>query len=540
MSVAIQIHPLSNTLDMYGEPDPSSAYSLSGHVTISVTSSYSLFERRRTARLLLQSVALTFEGQSEIITPTVGYSALRLCSITRELAPGDPVELNNEGHEDSDEPCCWNIVFNLPVPGWLPVSSDFGTEDAGTRYSLYATATFIVLDDLQSTSWSFTALCSPFRNRVKIIDAQKVITLKRFIRHPTHEIQIPPVVTYFVNSPTPSERTPCGKQRIPSEVLSKIQVLASVPEYINVDEDVVPITLRLRTKDLEESECKRLQISAFGVDVIQQEKCRAIPSSSYLARYPVPPSIHQPPHEPLRDAHPIASIYDMGLYVSPGRSNSNARSFSLLPPEETGKYTLSGDNYVFANDAAPIETPTWYTLEAAIPITHCSTIRDKSSDWAGPPVKRPTSSGPLFGIGHELAISLTCTYDIPSSRETASERLSFTVPLRFAEVAPPPPPPRGITPPPSHDPALVSEALSSSPSLPLLIPYAQSLPAYSSLYDSNGDRKIDYSIPLPLYTPKITSTPAGNNSALEQPSDYERKDCHTVTLHNDPTSTSSQ
>lgn len=40
-------------------------------------------------------------------------------------------------------------------------------------------------------------------------------------------------------------------------------------------------------------------------------------------------------------------------------------------------------------------------------------------------------------------------------------------------------------------------------------PYAQNLPAYSQLFYSNGDRKIDYSIPLPLYTahPSATDLP---------------------------------
>lgn len=84
---------------------PRSAYSLSGHVSIIVTSPYSLFERRRTARLLLQSVLLTFEGQTEIITPQTGYAPLRLCSITREIALDDPVEMSNEGHEESAESC---------------------------------------------------------------------------------------------------------------------------------------------------------------------------------------------------------------------------------------------------------------------------------------------------------------------------------------------------------------------------------------------------------------------------------------------------
>ena len=82
-----------------------SAYSLSGHVSVSVTSPFSLFEHRRTARLLLQSLVLTFEGQEEVITSEIGYSALRLCRISREIIPYESIELNNEGHEEADEPC---------------------------------------------------------------------------------------------------------------------------------------------------------------------------------------------------------------------------------------------------------------------------------------------------------------------------------------------------------------------------------------------------------------------------------------------------
>jgi len=82
----------------------SSAYALSGHVSISITSPYSLFEARRPAHLLLQSVTLTFEGQTEIFTTSTGYSAVRLCTVTRELVPGEPIELSNAGH-DLSEPC---------------------------------------------------------------------------------------------------------------------------------------------------------------------------------------------------------------------------------------------------------------------------------------------------------------------------------------------------------------------------------------------------------------------------------------------------
>ena len=120
MALSISVHPLTPTLDMYGEPDSrygllalelkflihafsSAAYSLSGHVSISVASSQSLFNHRSTVRLLLQSLSLTFEGQSEVYAPCIGYSSLRLCSVTRELfAPSKPTELSNG---DSGETC---------------------------------------------------------------------------------------------------------------------------------------------------------------------------------------------------------------------------------------------------------------------------------------------------------------------------------------------------------------------------------------------------------------------------------------------------
>ena len=122
MALNIAVHPLTPTLDMYGESDSryrlfvmyfkltflihpisSSAYSLSGHVSISVSSPQSLFNHRSTVRLLLESLSLTFEGQSEVYAPCIGYSSLRLCSVTRELlAPSKPTELSNE---DSGETC---------------------------------------------------------------------------------------------------------------------------------------------------------------------------------------------------------------------------------------------------------------------------------------------------------------------------------------------------------------------------------------------------------------------------------------------------
>jgi len=66
-------------------------------------------------RYLLRSLSLTFEGQSEIFTPVLGYSAVRLCSVTRELVPWEnPFELSNEGHEES-EPCTYCYGTHLVI-----------------------------------------------------------------------------------------------------------------------------------------------------------------------------------------------------------------------------------------------------------------------------------------------------------------------------------------------------------------------------------------------------------------------------------------
>lgn len=122
MSVSLSIHPSTDRLHMYGEPNAayvltvsvlssthrvsSSAYSLSGHISISISPSTSFLNRRRTAHYLLQSLSLTFDGQTEIFSPIIGYSAVRLCSATRELiASEDPLELTNEGQEDFEGKC---------------------------------------------------------------------------------------------------------------------------------------------------------------------------------------------------------------------------------------------------------------------------------------------------------------------------------------------------------------------------------------------------------------------------------------------------
>ncbi|KAJ7444877.1 hypothetical protein FB451DRAFT_1355199 [Mycena latifolia] len=485
MSVSIDIVPLAPSLDMYGDPDKSSAFSLSGHVSIALSSPYSVFERRRPARILLQSVLLTFDGQTEVITTGLGYSPLRLCTIAREVGPFPPIELNNEGHEDTDEPCRWNVVFDLPIPGWLPASHEFAPGDLGA--STY------------TTSWSFTTLCSPFRSRARSLEAYKPITLRRFVEPPADEPAPPAPINYLLKPPTQTNKG----LPIPPDILSKIQVLASVPKHVDVCEDRLPFTLRLRTKDLADAECKRLQVTSFTIDIVQEEKCRRVTKfSEFGSRHPVPSEHSQPPYQPLFSAHHISDMYQLGLYVAPG---SDARSMvcstSLLPPGEPGVYHLSGDHHIFADDAVK-DAATWYTLETSIPFVQALPVLPDAAEWEGALKIRPSAAGPLYDVSHLVKLSVHCTYDMPDTNELASADLAFTVPLTFGRIAPPLP---------SRDilPALFDAMRlpdGAYPPLPPLLPFGANLPAYSQLFDAQGNRKMD-TTPLPLYTPRDTDAP---------------------------------
>jgi hypothetical protein len=169
----------------------------------------------------------------------------------------------------------WNVVFNLPIPGWLPATTNFGTDDVGVRYGLYAEAKFINLDDNKSNAWSFATLCSPFRSRVKSVDAQKPIILRRLVSRSEDASgsSRSSTLTYLVSSPV-TDKPVSGGPQFPVEVLSKIQVLASVPDFVDVESDCFPVVVRMRTKDLEGIECQKIQATSIATNIIQLEKSR--------------------------------------------------------------------------------------------------------------------------------------------------------------------------------------------------------------------------------------------------------------------------
>lgn len=255
----------------------SAAYSMSGHIKITLSSVSTLLDRRRAVHVLLQSLAITFEGQSELVTEETGYSAFRLCSISKELVVGDPVELNNEETEGLVVVSTWNVVFSLTIPGWLPASSPFGDTGGGTCYGLYASAVVEHLDDPTERTWLST-LCSSFYSPLKTLRAQAPIVLNRYVS--------PSMIASSSASTFPSIHFAVKAQAepnevssaFPQEVLAKILVQVSVPEKINLDEDTLPLTLRLRTDNLSQSERAKLRAASFAVDVEQIERYRCVSS----------------------------------------------------------------------------------------------------------------------------------------------------------------------------------------------------------------------------------------------------------------------
>ncbi|KIY65276.1 hypothetical protein CYLTODRAFT_412702 [Cylindrobasidium torrendii FP15055 ss-10] len=484
MSLSIEIIPHAPSIDMYGEPDSSSAYSLSGHVSITLRPSFSLFEHSRTTAYLLHSLTLTFDGQTEVITPSFGYSGFRLCTVKEDVAPEEPVEITNDGQEDTT--CVWNVTYSIPVPGWLPATTQYGASGIGTSYALSAEAHFMPLEDysVAPSIFSLSTICAPFRVRTKTLHASLPIVINRFVdSHHLDTSEIPQAL-YLVNS---KYATAVDKNRphIPEGILTKIQVMASVPEFVDTAANGATFSMRLRSRGLSTEECQRLELTGFSIDLAQRERSRSQPTPESRRRLSLPPDSQQPPHVPLTRSHKLGFMYE-GFYTPPEKQASHLREFSLLHTNVCGEYKLEGDCHIFKDDSGA-ENPAWYTVESTIPV--CKTPKvskdDEDSDYMGMPVLRSTSTSPMLTIRHEIRLMLSICYDDPQHGRI-HEILSFNVPIKFASIPPPPP----VTGPPIVV-ALRSEHLDA--------PACSALPAYSQLFHSNGDRKIDPT-PLPLYT----------------------------------------
>ena len=186
---------------------------------------------------------------------------------------------------------------------------------------------------------------------------------------------------------------------------------------------------------------------------------------------------------------------------------STDRSFSLLPKSDSGAYQLAGDGYIFAADGDPEpegdnSKPSWYAVDPIIRISSKGNLSgnrtEQLRDWAGDYIFRETILSPQLTVRHEVRVTFFCTYDVegdPSNR--IATKLKFSVPILFSHVnkRSPVPDPRPATPARSNSSCSNESSITTTSSTSTSSYHAHTLPAYSQLFEPNGDRKIDYSLP---------------------------------------------
>ena len=183
---------------------------------------------------------------------------------------------DNVRSDDTNKESTWNFHFNIPIPGWLPSTCTFGNNQygpAGTRYALFAEARYLVLGKNSS-------LERFMGSKTRVEHAEHVeIRVQRYM--------LPPVLNADPTEPMglpafPEQKLPIklavrtknsnSAKLIDPEIMQKIEVEAYMPEFINIDDSVFKLRLRIRASKLLPEERKMLKIEEFVIDdLIQNE-----------------------------------------------------------------------------------------------------------------------------------------------------------------------------------------------------------------------------------------------------------------------------
>ncbi|QRV86069.1 hypothetical protein RhiJN_14087 [Ceratobasidium sp. AG-Ba] len=465
---------------MFGTPDASANYSLSGHLALSLETPAptSIYEKPET--VYLSSLELVFEGKAEMVSSQAGYDGFRICRITKQLVPeGRRIVLTTESdpHRQAGSSSAtlfhqWEVLFDLQLPGWLPPTTECGEDGGGTSYALYATASFA--DSEKYSSWSLSSLYSLVRTRQPPVEASRVpIELTRHRSppfNPTLELSSEQDAPLFPPIDHPATTTiHQATSDIPIDLLRSLDIIATVPQHIGCEEKRVPVSLRVRSSVPGSSNLGSLRLDHFEIQLNQTEKFSSRPMQQYVNAFPVPPEAEQPPFEPLRDPHQWHSLYALGLVVR----NDAAVGWTRLT------HLVAGDRVRFKPSAGGLElNDDWAKMDTTVSID--PTTRKSHPKPKGARQLVPTVFTPYLRVKHELRIGLNLTYIPPesASNRTPIRQMAFaTAPLSFTVTSLWP----FGTSSGSSSPASTSSAMSMTPYLP----------AYSQLFHDNGERRED-------------------------------------------------
>lgn len=376
--------------------------------------------------ILLTSLILTFEGKSEHASSQIGYSAARLCRIERELLT-QPIAISTEGWQSADVA----VIFDLTIPGWLPATTTarHGLAVASNSYALFTTATYRT-----QAETGFLAQCLPYLTRNFKASAPRVDieVVRHRVAPPVCDAGKFPSATFAVTA----RAGPASP--IPNDVVSKMQILVSIPESISTSDTTIPISLKCRCAS------PGLSASQMNVGIDQLETLHRTPDDSYTARFPLPSE--QPPQVPLLHQHTMN-----GLHISSGRLEDTLpvmMTRSLLHPGVSSRFKLEeGDEgrcYTF--------TPHWSKVDLEVGIAPNGLL--------------PKLDSPFLRVRHTLRVAMNVTYN------GGEDVVQFVLPLQFVVLPP------GLT---VGTPAQSSQYEYA--------PYT--LPAYTQLFHENGDVRVD-------------------------------------------------
>lgn len=406
-----------------------SSYSLSGIVNLHLGRAPSLFATRP-HNILLTSLLLTFEGKSEHACSQIGYSAARLCKVESELIT-QPITIGTEGGQSAE----FAIIFDLNIPGWLPATSTtrHGAAVVSNSYSLFATATY----RMQVEAGLLWPLCLPFLMGNSKASAPRVGI--EVVRHRA----APPVSDVGVFAAFPSATFAVTAKAgpgspIPNEVVSKMQILVSVPEFIGISDTAIPIALKARCAS------PGLCASQVDVEIVQLETVHRVPDDSYTALFPLPSA--QPPQIPLLHQHPLNGLRTPGGELEDIEPVMKTRS--LLHPEVPSRFSLkeSGEGRTFTF------TPDWANVGLEVGIAPNDLL--------------PGLDSPFLQVRHTLRVAMHVDYN------GGGDVVQFALPLHFVVL----PPGLNVETPPKS-------------SRYEYAPYP--LPAYVQLFHDNGEAKVD-------------------------------------------------
>jgi hypothetical protein len=380
--------------------------------------------------ILLTSLLLTFEGKSEHACSQIGYSAARLCKIESELVT-QPITISTEGGQSAE----FAVIFDLNIPGWLPPTSTakHGAVVVSNSYSLFATATYRI----QVEAGFLWPLCLP-----SLIWNSKASAPRVDMEVVRHRVA-PPVSDVGVFAAFPSATFAVIAKAgpgspIPNEVVTKMQILVSVPEFISMSDTAIPIALKARCAST------GLCASQIDVEIDQLETVHRMPDDSYTARFPLPSA--QPPQIPLLHQHPMDGPRTCGRQLEDVEPVLKTRS--LLHPEIPSRFKLeeSGEGRTFTF------TPDWAKVDLKVEIA--------------PKDLLPKLDSPFLHVRHMLRMAMHVDYD------GGGDVVQFALPLQFVVL----PPGLNVETPPK------SSQYEYSPC---------SLPAYVQLFHDNGEAKVD-------------------------------------------------